>query len=112
MAINILRNEENPRIALPRRQVPIGIGRAPATSNGGLRRHTSVFGAGAIGPRIGSGASDSALAATDGHRGELSRGSFYSLRIAARVFALLGIAALFYALVLVAIFVRSDIVGF
>ncbi len=49
MAINILRNEENPRIALPRRQVPIGIGRAPATSNGGLRRHASVFGAGAIG---------------------------------------------------------------
>ncbi len=112
MAINILRNEENPRIALPRRQVPIGIGRASATSNGGLRRHASVFGAGAIGPRIGSGASDSGLAATVGHRGELSRGSLYPLRIAARVFALLGIAALFYALVLVAIFVRSDIVGF
>ncbi len=112
MAINILRNEENPRIALPRRQVPIGIGRAPATSNGGLRRHASVFGAGAIGPRIGSEASDSGLAATDGHRGELSRGSLYPLRLAARVFAYFGIAALFYALVLVAIFVRSDIVGF
>ncbi len=38
--------------------------------------------------------------------------TLYPLRIAARVFALLGIAALFYALVLVAIFVRSDIVGF
>lgn len=105
MAINILRNEENPRIALARRQVPIGIGRAPATSNGGLRRHVSVF----IVPRIGSGASNSGLAATDGHRGELSRGSLYPFRIAARVFAFFGIAALFYALVLVAIFLQSGI---
>ena len=83
-----------------------------ATARDALWRHASVFGAGAIGPRIASGASDSGLAATVGHRGELSRGSLYPLRIAARVFALLGIAVLFYALVLVAIFVQSDIVGF
>jgi len=59
-----------------------------------------------IGPRIGSGASDSGLAATDGHRGELSRGSLYPVRLSTRVFALLGIGALIYALVLVAIFLQ------
>ena len=112
MAINILRNEENPRIALPRRQIPIRDRARTRDLEWRIGRHASVFDAGAIGPRIGSGAPDSALAATDGHRGELSRGSLYPLRIAARVFALLGIAALFYALVLVTIFVRSDIVVF
>ncbi|MFQ5764625.1 MAG: hypothetical protein ACE5GT_06830 [Rhodospirillales bacterium] len=109
MAINLLRNEENPRNALPRRRAPTGIGRAPATSTGGLRRHVSVFGAGAISPPIGSGASDSGLAATDGDRDESSRGSLYPLRLAARVFAFLGIGALFYALVLIAIFLQSRI---
>ena len=44
MVINILQNEEIPRIALPRRQVPIGIGRAPATSNGGFRRPAGGLG--------------------------------------------------------------------
>lgn len=112
MATNVLRHEENPRITLPRRQVPMGTGRAPAISNDGLRRHASVFGAGAIGPRTGRGAADFGLAATDVRSGESSRGSLYPLRILARVFFYIGIATVFYAAVLVVIFVQSDMVSF
>lgn len=132
----ILKDERSLHDAFARWPTVARAGRGLRMAGGTLRRGVPTLCSATAGPRVGhrslapgfvparsryliapdrclayseTAAADVAPGATDGHRGELSRGSLYPLRIAARVFALLGIGALFYALVLVAIFVRSGI---
>lgn len=137
----ILEDERSTHDALARWPTVTRTGRerGPGMAGGAMRRSAPTLCSGTASPRVGprslgpgfvlargryfvtpdrclayskTAAADVAPGAVDNCCRRARNRTLYPLRLAARVFAFLGIGTLFYALILVAIFVQSDIVGF